>query len=155
MLLRIDVPRIITFQILLMATVADWLFDQTRPDLNAKYWLAGFIGAFILRLVLSDELSKAKHLAGLTVGFLSACLFATTIRTQWVPGWDEVAVWGLVGLVSDIILQILAKLLTYIRDEPSEAFDQGLEKAEKALSTWTRVKESFLSLLDVFKKPKP
>lgn len=152
MLTQLNMTRLIYVNLLLLAGLTDWLVSFFHPEENAGNWLAGVAGAFLLRLLI--QVSARKHLTGWLVGTIAAFLWASTVHRKLLPGWDEAPVWGLVGFLADLVLQIVVYLITYARDHPAEAFDAGLERVEKVTSVWTRIKAPFMDLLNsMFHKP--
>lgn len=123
-------------------------------------WLAAVVGAFVIRLVL-PKLPLKSSVSGWAVGVLFALLFASTIakKVDHLSDWEPEAVYGAVALLGDAFLQIIAALIriinkvsNYAVDNPGEAFDQGLEKAEKVATVWVRIKTPILEILNLFKK---
>ena len=140
--------------ILLGLTVGDWLIMTLNPQANAGNWLAGIAGAFILRLLLPG-LSTRKHLSGWLVGTIAAFLWASTLHRKYLTDWDVYAVWGTVGFVADLLLQIIVHILSYARDNPGAAFDEGLARAGKFASVWASFKTPLLDIISLFNRNKP
>ncbi|MDB5240089.1 MAG: hypothetical protein JWP57_714 [Spirosoma sp.] len=141
------VTRLINVQIMLTFSLVQWLIAYFDPEANLGLWLGASFGSFMLRLLI-PKLTIRQHLSGWTVGFIAACLMGRSIYNNWLGGMEEFAVWGLVGFLADLLLQILVYLISFVRDHPAEAFDNSLERVEKVATVWTKVKEPLISLAD-------
>ena len=145
--------RLIYFQAMLLVWLANWWVEYFRPAENAPSWLAGVFGAFLLRLLI-PKLTTRQHLTGWLTGAIAAFLWANSVHSNWLPGMDRLGVWGLVGFLSDLLLQIVVYLISYARDNPAEAFDAGMDRVEKVAGLWSRIKEPVISLIEFFSKRK-
>lgn len=138
----------ICFQLIITATLVDWLIHYFNPEANFGNFLAAIAGSFVLRLLLSDKLNFRQHISGWLVGSITSILMASSVYENWLPGMKQFAVFGMVGFLADLLLQILVYLITYTRDHPSEAFDTGMEKAERAVSFWVKVKADVMEFFN-------
>jgi len=154
---------LIAFNLVLMTGLLEWLYNYFRPDQNMGYWLAAAAGAFVIRFALPG-MPLRRSLTGWLVGVILACLFATSAIKSHVFGpLEPVAVWGAVALIGDLIIQVIAwvirltqKLGAATLENPGDAFDETLERAEQLTSVWIRIKAPFLDLIkSVFKRSEP
>lgn len=152
--MTLNVSRIAYLSVFLLAGLGDWLYSHYRPDQNADKWLAAMGGALILRLVLKDKLTGKAHVQGFVAGTLAGCILGATIHRNLLESWDDYAVYGFVGFVADITLQLVAMLMTNTRDNPGAAIDEGLKRAEQVTGVWSRIKAPLLDLVSNLFKPK-
>lgn len=151
---------LLAMSVFLLTTWFEWLYTQFRPDQNARYWLAASVGAFIIRFAL-PKLPIQRSIVGWFVGFALSCMLSPSfVKIQLFGPLEPVAVWGLVALIGDLILQVLAWLIRitqkvggYAEENPGEALDETVERVERLAAVWVRIKAPLVDLVKtIFQK---
>lgn len=150
----VQTTRLIYLNLIILVGLLEKLIEYFRPQENAGNWAGAVVGAFIIRLVL-PKIPFWTSFSGFFAATCFALLFSGTIaRNTHFAGWDSFAVYAFVALVGDALLQLLAfvirlarKLTDYTLDHPADAFDGAVDRAEKVVTVWVKLKTAVLELL--------
>lgn len=138
-----------------------FVFTFFSSDQNIYNLLSAGVGALVIRFAF-PRLPWRVSVGGWFVGIALAMLFGRSVfNAHWpyVTFLEEHAIFGVVALVGDLIIQVVAfivrltsKLGNYAEQHPGEAFDEVLERGEKVATVWTRIQVPIGSLVDFVKQ---
>ena len=147
------VPRLVYAYSLLGLAIGEWFIKYLDPQANAGNWVAAVFGAFVIRMGY-PKLPLQRSLSGWFTGVVLAFMFAPTLlKAEWFAWWESYTVWGLVALVGDLIIQLIAWLIrlgqkfgNYTYDHPREALQETVDGAGTLLALFIKIKAAVLSL---------
>lgn len=149
--------------LLLLTTLLDWFVTRFNPEANIENWLAAAGGALILRIVpgMNKLPLSGSFMAWLSV-FLVALMMTPSLVRYFSLFDSSVGAHCGAALAFDLLLRIITfliryggKVADYSEANPGEAFDQGLERVEKTVSVWGRIKAPVLDILATVFGKKP
>lgn len=159
-MLRLDMSRLVYALVSLLLVQLGFVFTFFSSDQNIYNLLSAGVGALVIRFAF-PRLPWRVSVGGWFVGVALGMQFGRSVFNAHFlhDALEEQAVFGLVALTGDLIIQVVAfivrltsKLGNYAEQYPGEAFDEVLERGEKVATVWTRIQVPIGSLVDFVKQ---
>ena len=159
-----NVTRLLYLYMILAVSIGEWLFNYFRPDVNVGNWLAAAFGAFVVRFI-NPKLPFKASFYGWLVASIIAIIWGPDVVAS--GGWFGIkrseGNFALLALIGDVAIQLAAwvqRLTTKVGDatlaDPAGAFDGTLDRVERGVTLWVKIKAPFLDLLStIFPKKNP
>lgn len=132
-----------------------FVFSFFSSDQNIYNLLSAGVGALVIRFAF-PSLPWRVSVGGWFVGVALAMQFGRSVFNAHFlhPALEEHAVYGLVALTGDLVIQVIAWLMRlaskggrYVEENTKEAIDDGIETGGKLLTFWLKWKAPLLDVL--------